>query len=39
MTPRLRGRLVAMQIESVDVGTFWRIGANRFRYQNDGRFY
>ena len=39
VTPRLRGRLVAMQIESVDVGTFWRIGANRFRYQNDGRFY
>jgi hypothetical protein len=38
ITPRLRGRLVAMRIESNDSGTFWRLGRMRYRFQQDGRF-
>ena len=38
VTPRFRGRLVSLKFESVDVGTFWRIGANRYRYNPDGQF-
>lgn len=38
ITPRFRGRLVSLRFESNDVGSFWRIGANRFRFQPDGRF-
>jgi hypothetical protein len=39
VTPRFRGRLVSIKISSGDVGTFWRLGAVRYRYQPDGRFY
>lgn len=38
VTPRLRGRLVSIKIESNDVNTFWRIGNMRYRWQPDGRF-
>lgn len=35
---RLRGRLVAVKISSSDLGSFWRIGALRYRYAPDGKF-
>lgn len=38
ITPRLRGRLVSIKIESDDVGTFWRLGNIRYRLQPDGKF-
>jgi hypothetical protein len=34
---RLRGRLVSVKIASSDLGSFWRIGALRYRYAPDGR--
>lgn len=38
ITPRMRGRLVSIKIESDDLGSFWRLGNIRYRYQQDGRF-
>lgn len=38
ITPRFRGRLVSIKIESSDIGTFWRLGNIRYRLQQDGRF-
>ena len=38
ITPRFRGRLVAIRIESNDIGSFWRLGNFRYRLQPDGRF-
>ncbi len=38
VTPRLRGRLVSIKIESNDDGTFWRLGNMRYRWQADGKF-
>lgn len=38
VTPRLRGRLVSIKIESNDVGTFWRLGNMRYRWQQDGKY-
>lgn len=38
ITPRFRGRLVSIRIESNDFDTFWRIGNMRYRLQQDGRF-
>jgi len=35
---RLRGRLVAIRISSSDLGSFWRIGALRYRFSQDGKF-
>ena len=35
---RLRGRLVSIRISSSDLGSFWRIGAMRYRYAQDGKF-
>src|SRR5882672_9952193 len=35
---RLRGRLVSVNISSDDLGSFWRIGALRYRYAADGKF-
>ena len=35
---RIRARLMAFNISSSAVGTFWRLGAIRYRYQIDGRF-
>lgn len=38
VTPRLRGRLVSIRVESDDVGSFWRLGNIRYRLQPDGKF-
>jgi len=38
ITPRFRGRLVSIKVESNDKGSFWRIGACRYRYSQDGKF-
>lgn len=38
ITPRFRGRLVSIKIESNDIDSFWRIGNIRYRYQQDGKF-
>ena len=38
ISPRIRGRLVQINVNSNDVGSFWRIGAIRYRFQSDGRF-
>jgi hypothetical protein len=35
---RLRGRLVSIRISSSDLGSFWRIGAIRYRFASDGKF-
>lgn len=35
---RLRGRLVSIRISSSDLGSFWRIGALRYRFAPDGKF-
>ena len=38
ITPRFRGRLVAIRIESNDIGSWWRLGNIRYRAQADGKF-
>ena len=38
ITPRFRGRLVSIKIESNDIDSFWRIGNIRYRFQPDGKF-
>ena len=38
VTPRFRARLVAIKVESNDIGSFWRLGNIRYRYQPDGKF-
>jgi len=38
VTPRFRGRLVSIGFQNIDAGTFWRLGAMRYRYSPDGRF-
>lgn len=38
ITPRFRGRLVSIKIESNDVGSWWRLGNIRYRIQQDGKF-
>lgn len=38
ISPRFRGRLVALQFTGSDVGTFWRLGLPRYRAQRDGKF-
>jgi len=38
LTPRVRNRLISLQIGSNDVGSFWRIGSMRYRFSSDGRF-
>jgi hypothetical protein len=37
ISPRFRGRLVSMTFSSNDLGSFWRLGNIRYRYQEDGR--
>ena len=34
---RLRGRLLSVKVGGSPVGTFWRIGALRYRFSSDGR--
>jgi len=38
ITPRFRGRLVSINVGSNDVGSFWRIGNMRYRFQPDGKY-
>ena len=38
ITPRFRGRLVSIGISSNDIGSFWRLGNIRYRFQQDGKF-
>ena len=38
VTPRFRGRLVSIRIESSDIGSFWRLGNFRYRIQQDGKY-
>lgn len=38
ISTRIRTRLLAIQIDSSDIGSFWRIGNNRYRFAPDGRF-
>jgi hypothetical protein len=38
LTPRFRGRLVSVKIESNDIGSWWRLGNIRYRFQPDGRY-
>ena len=38
ITPRFRGRLVSIRIQSIDAGSWWRLGNFRYRLQPDGRF-
>lgn len=38
VTPRMRGRLVSIKIDSSDLGSFWRLGNIRYRLQPDGKF-
>lgn len=38
VTPRFRGRLVSISLGSDDIGSFWRIGAMRYRFMPDGKF-
>jgi hypothetical protein len=38
ITPRFRGRLVSIKIESNDIDSWWRLGNIRYRIQQDGRF-
>jgi len=35
---RIRARFMAFSLSSQDVGTFWRLGGIKYRYQVDGRF-
>lgn len=34
---RMRGRQMAIQVQSADIGSFWRLGRVRYRYSADGR--
>lgn len=38
ISPRFRGRLVSIKLDSTDVGTFWRLGNIRYRAQPDGKY-
>jgi hypothetical protein len=37
ITTRLRGRQVALTVQSADLDSFWRIGLIRYRYAPAGR--
>ena len=38
ISPRIRARLLSMTFSSSDIGTWWRLGACRYRYAPDGKF-
>lgn len=38
ISTRIRNRLISINVSSSDYGTFWRVGAIRYRYQPDGKF-
>lgn len=37
INPRVRGKYIAFEVGSSDLGSWWRMGLNRFRYAPDGR--
>jgi hypothetical protein len=37
LNPRLRGRFMSLAIDSNDLGSFWRVGAIKYRYAPTGR--
>lgn len=37
LNPRLRGRFMSITIDSNDLGSFWRIGAVKYRWNSAGR--
>lgn len=37
ITPRLRGRQIKWRLETVDLGSWWRLGNIRYRFTVDGR--
>lgn len=37
LNPRLRGRFMSLSVDSNDLGSFWRIGGIKYRYQQTGR--
>jgi hypothetical protein len=38
ITPRFRGRLVSIRVESNDIDSWWRLGNTRYRVQEDGKY-
>lgn len=38
ISPRFRARLVALELSSSDVNSFWRIGATKYRWVGEGKF-
>lgn len=38
LSPRFRGRNVAIELSSSDLGSWWRMGGARYRYSADGKF-
>ena len=38
VSPRFRARLVSISLSSNDIGSFWRLGDIRYRFQQDGKF-
>lgn len=38
ITPRFRGRLVSIGMQSDDVGSWWRLGNMRYRIMTDGKY-
>ena len=38
LSVRMKGRLIAISAYSSDTGSFWRIGAIRYRFQPDGKY-
>ncbi len=38
ITTRIRARLLAIEISSQDIGSFWRLGGIRYRSASDGRY-
>lgn len=38
ITPRFRGRLVSIKVESNDIDSFWRLGNIRYRVSQDGKY-
>jgi len=38
ISTRIRARLLAFSVSSQDLGTFWRLGNMRYRFQPDGKY-
>ena len=38
LSVRMRGRLVSISVSSTDLGSFWRLGNIRYRFQPDGKY-